>query len=79
MKTLLKSVRIIDEKSDFNGQVKDVLIDAGKISRIADTIEDKADKPILFPLAQVGIAVSMIAISVFPYALIQNKLNKYNF
>lgn len=44
MKTLLKSVKIIDKKSAFNGQIKDILIDEGKISRIADKIEDKVDK-----------------------------------
>jgi dihydroorotase len=44
MKTLLKSVKIIDKKSGFNGQVKDILIEEGKISKIADIIEDKADK-----------------------------------
>jgi dihydroorotase len=43
MKTLLKSVKIVDTKSDFNGQVKDILIEDGKISRIADEIEDKTD------------------------------------
>lgn len=46
MKTLLKSVKIIDKKSDFNGQIKDILINEGKISKIADKIEDKADKVI---------------------------------
>jgi dihydroorotase len=44
MKTLLKSVKIIDKKSDFNGQIKDILIVDGKISKIADKIEDKTDK-----------------------------------
>ncbi len=44
MKTLLKSVKIIDKKSDFNGQTKDILIIEGLISKIADKIEDKADK-----------------------------------
>ena len=46
MKTLLKSVKIIDSKSDFNGQVKDILIERGKISQIADHIDVKADKVI---------------------------------
>ncbi|RYU96095.1 dihydroorotase [Emticicia agri] len=44
MKILLKSVKIIDKKSDYNGQIKDILIEEGKISRIADKIEVKADK-----------------------------------
>ena len=44
MKTLLKSVKIIDAKSDFNGQIKDILIEDGKIRKIADTIVEKADK-----------------------------------
>ncbi len=44
MKTLLKSVKIIDAKSDYNSQIKDILIEDGKISRIADLIDEKADK-----------------------------------
>ena len=44
METLLKSVKIIDKKSDLNGQIKDILITDGKISKIADKIEDKADR-----------------------------------
>lgn len=35
---------IIDAKSDFNGQIKDILIEDGKIRKIADTIVEKADK-----------------------------------
>ncbi|MBA4850032.1 dihydroorotase family protein [Emticicia sp. BO119] len=46
MKTLLKSVKIIDRKSDFNGQIKDILIIEGKISKIADKIEDEGVKVI---------------------------------
>lgn len=44
MKILLKSVRIIDEQSDLNGQVKDILISEGKISKIADTITDESQQ-----------------------------------
>ena len=38
MKTLLKSVKIISIQSDYNGQVKDILIENGIIKAIADNI-----------------------------------------
>ena len=38
MKVLLKSATIIDEKSPFNRKVRDVLIENGKISKIASKI-----------------------------------------
>jgi dihydroorotase len=44
MKILLKSVKIVDRKSDANGQIKDILIAEGIISKIADKIEEQADK-----------------------------------
>lgn len=46
MKTLLKSVKIVDKKSDLNGQTKDILINDGLISKIADKIDENADKVI---------------------------------
>ncbi len=48
MKTLIKSATIIDKNSDFHRQKMDVLIENGIIKKIADTINDKADKIIQF-------------------------------
>lgn len=39
MKLLIRSVRVIDKKSAFNGQVKDILIAGGKIEEIGDGLE----------------------------------------
>jgi dihydroorotase len=39
MKVLIHSVRIVEKKSPFNGQVKDILIEDGKIKQIGDNIE----------------------------------------
>jgi dihydroorotase len=39
MKVLVRSVRIIDKKSPFNGQVKDILIEDGKIKHIGTNLE----------------------------------------
>ena len=39
MKLLIRSVQIIDKKSPFNGEVKDVLIEGHKIIRIGDSLE----------------------------------------
>nr|WP_295927226.1 dihydroorotase [uncultured Dyadobacter sp.] len=39
MKLLVRSVRVIDKKSPFNGQVKDILIDGGKIVKIGEGLE----------------------------------------
>jgi len=44
MKVLIRSVRIIDKKSPFNGQVKDILIRDGKITQIGEALsEDGAE------------------------------------
>jgi len=44
MKVLIRSVRIIDKKSPFNGQVKDILIRDGKIDQIGEGLsEDGAE------------------------------------
>ena len=40
MKVLIRSVRIIDKNSPFNGQVKDILIRDGKIAEIGDGLSD---------------------------------------
>ena len=39
MKVLIRSVRIVDKKSPFNGQVKDILIEDGKIKEIGDNLD----------------------------------------
>jgi dihydroorotase len=46
MKILLKSVKIVDSSSEFNGQTKDILIENGVIQQIADGIETSADQTI---------------------------------
>lgn len=46
MKILIKQARIVDPLSPHNGQVTDILIDKGIISRIADSIREKADHEI---------------------------------
>lgn len=38
MKLLVSSVRVIDKQSPFNGQVKDILIEDGKIKQIGDNL-----------------------------------------
>lgn len=42
MKTLLKNVTIIDGTSEYNGKIKDILIEQGKINSIGNNL--KADK-----------------------------------
>lgn len=39
MKLLVRSVRVIDKKSPFHGQVKDILVEDGKISKIGEGLE----------------------------------------
>ncbi|NIJ51434.1 dihydroorotase [Dyadobacter arcticus] len=39
MKLVIRSVRIIDKKSTFNGQVRDVLIEEGKIKEIGQDLD----------------------------------------
>lgn len=46
MRILLKSVKIVDSSSEFNGQTKDMLIENGIIQQIADNIESTADQTI---------------------------------
>lgn len=46
MRILLKSVKIVDSSSEFNGQTKDVLIENGLIQQIADNIECPTDQTI---------------------------------
>ncbi|MFN3488401.1 MAG: dihydroorotase [Emticicia sp.] len=47
MRILLKSVKIIDSSSEFNGQTKDILIENGIIQQIANGIENPADQTII--------------------------------
>jgi len=46
MKVLIKSCKIIDEKSSHNNQIKDILIENGSIIQISDTISTEADQTI---------------------------------
>ena len=43
MKVLLRKAQIIDPQSPHNGQVKDILIQKGIITEIADAIPAEAD------------------------------------
>ncbi|MER0441303.1 dihydroorotase [Emticicia sp. W12TSBA100-4] len=46
MRILLKSVKIVDSSSEFNGQTKDMLIENGIIQQITNSIESTADQTI---------------------------------
>lgn len=46
MKILIKQARIVDTLSPFNGQITDILIENGIISRIAKKITEKTDQVI---------------------------------
>ena len=46
MKVLIKSCKIIDEKSSHNNQIKDILIENGTISEISDSITTDVDQTI---------------------------------
>ena len=39
MSILIKSARIIDAKSDFNGKTQDILIEKGVITKISSSIK----------------------------------------
>jgi len=54
MTVLIKQARIISPTSPLNGQIKDILITGGIITRIADSIKDTADQVI----EQQGLCVS---------------------
>lgn len=47
MKILVKKAKIVDAKSPFHGQTKDLLIADGIISRIEDQIEDEQATPVV--------------------------------
>lgn len=46
MKLLIKQAKIVDPSSPFNGQSKDIFIENGTIARIADSLNEQADKTI---------------------------------
>jgi len=48
MKILIKSCKIIDSKSEFNQQIKDILIVDGVIDKIKDNISQDVDQTIAF-------------------------------
>lgn len=48
MKILIKQATIIDSNSEFNGKVKDLLIENNKIVSIKDTIQDNQAKEIAY-------------------------------
>ena len=61
MKVLIKQAHIISPSSPFNGQTKDIFINDGIISKIADTIMEKADHTI----EQKGLCVSIGWVDIF--------------
>ena len=61
MNILIKQATIISSSSPFNGQLKDILIIDGKISKIADTINENADETI----EQKGLCVSIGWMDIF--------------
>jgi dihydroorotase len=46
MNILIKQARVVDPSSPFNGQITDIFIDNGIISKIGKNLPDKADKTI---------------------------------
>jgi dihydroorotase len=46
MKILIKSAKIVDSKSEFNGLTKDILIVDGVISEVSDSISEEVDQTI---------------------------------
>jgi len=55
MKILIKSAKIIDSKSEFNGQIKDILISDGLISKVSDSITEKVDQTVEYDNLHVSI------------------------
>lgn len=49
MKLLIKKARVVDPLSPFNGQILDVFIDNGTITRLDKSLEEKADQEIDIP------------------------------
>lgn len=61
MNVLIKQAQIISPLSPFNGQIKDILITNGKISKIADAINEKAARTV----EQKGLCVSIGWMDIF--------------
>lgn len=61
MKILIKQARIADPSSPFNGKTVAILVENGIISRIADTISEKAD----YEIQQEGLIASPGWVDVF--------------
>jgi dihydroorotase len=61
MNILIKQARVVDPHSPFNGQLADIFIENGIISKISNSIASKADKEISIP----GLYVSPGWVDVF--------------
>ena len=61
MKVLIKQAQVVSSSSPFNGQTKDILIDDGRIVKIADAITEKAGQVI----EEKGLCVSVGWMDVF--------------
>lgn len=61
MKVLIKQAKIISPCSPFHGQTKSILVVNGKIEKIADDINEKADTIV----AQTGLCVSVGWVDIF--------------
>jgi len=63
MKVLIKQATIVDSSSPFNGKIKDIFIADGTIEKIADSINEKADKVI----QEKGLCVSIGWMDIFSH------------
>lgn len=63
MSLLIKHIRLIDPRSDWNGKVVDVLVEGGKIQKIAPQIESAADQ--IIDLPEAWIAPAMVDLRAF--------------
>ena len=61
MKILIKQAKIVDPSSPFNGQIADIFIENGRITKISTSITEKADQEIAVP----GLHVSPGWVDVF--------------
>jgi len=61
MKVLIRQAQIISPSSPFNGQYKDIFIKDGKIEKIGDAINEKADQVV----EQAGLCVSIGWMDIF--------------
>jgi dihydroorotase len=63
MKILIRQARIIDRSSPHNGAIRDILVDNGRITAIANAIDQPADKVVQHP----GLHVSTGWVDVFSH------------